>query len=131
MSKRQREERKLEVPPFKGPPRSRAVEEELEEDLEEELEEDPEEELAWEAEEDPSWDPEAPAAPPSTSFARGGRAERLFEKRARRSRQAPRLKVTVQRPDLLDALALRLGLNKAAVVNFALSKLAEQEGLLD
>lgn len=43
--------------------------------------------------------------------------------------QAPRLKVTVQRPDQLDALAERLGLSKASVVNLALAELAERCGL--
>ena len=44
-------------------------------------------------------------------------------------KQAPRLKVTVQRPELIQALSEMLGLNKSAVINLALKVLAEREGL--
>jgi hypothetical protein len=47
---------------------------------------------------------------------------------AKASPQAPRLKVTVQRPDQLDALAKKLGLSKAAVCNLALAELAARMG---
>jgi hypothetical protein len=40
------------------------------------------------------------------------------------SSQAARLKITVQHPGQLDALARKLGLSKAAVLNLALSELA-------
>jgi hypothetical protein len=45
------------------------------------------------------------------------------------SAQAPRLKVTIQQPDQLDALAERLGLSKAAVCNLALAELASKHGI--
>jgi hypothetical protein len=48
---------------------------------------------------------------------------------AKANSQAPRLKVTVQRPDQLDAIAERLGLSKAAVVNLALAELAARYGI--
>lgn len=41
-----------------------------------------------------------------------------------------RLKVTPRHPEELEALAERLGMSKAGVYNFALSRLAQQEGLL-
>lgn len=43
--------------------------------------------------------------------------------------QAPRLKITVQQPEQLDALAAMLGLSKAAVFNLALAELAARYGI--
>lgn len=42
-----------------------------------------------------------------------------------------RLKITVQRPDVLQELADKLGLSKAGVFNMALSELADRKGLSD
>ena len=50
--------------------------------------------------------------------------------RSKRRKQKPRLKITVQHPEVLEILHKQLGVSKAGVFNLALSRLAEMEGLL-
>jgi hypothetical protein len=70
-----------------------------------------------------------PRRPKARPREREPQARRPPESPPKGSGQAPRLKVTVQRPDELAALAARLGLSKAAVVNLALAELAARYGV--
>lgn len=60
---------------------------------------------------------------------KGSVAARAKPTASKGSSQAARLKITVQQPDQLDALARRLGLSKAAVFNLALAELAAKHGI--
>lgn len=49
----------------------------------------------------------------------------------KRKKQKPRLKITVQNPELLELLSRKLGISKAAVFNSALGLLAVEAGVED
>ncbi len=59
----------------------------------------------------------------------GGSSEKNRDAPQRKKKQKKRLKITVQRPELLEILSHRLGISKAAVFNVALFQLAAKEGI--
>ena len=75
------------------------------------------------------FDPGKPSTKRPTKEQPAKRKARRTPKRSAASPNATRLKVTVQHPTLLDAMAEELGLSKSAVFNLALSRLAEEYDL--